>query len=45
MPEQLEEFVKAGRVQFPTTGKNPELKQYLDEYDGIEIQSVWVDVQ
>jgi len=44
VPEQLEEFVAAGLVQFPTTGKNPELKQYLNDYEGIEIQSIWVDI-
>jgi adenine-specific DNA-methyltransferase len=43
-PDQLEDFVKQGKVQFPTKGKNPELKQYLNEYEGIEIQSVWTDI-
>lgn len=41
---QLEQFVAEGRVQFPTKGKNPELKQYLDDYEGIEVQSVWTDI-
>lgn len=43
-PDQLEKFVAEGRIQFPTKGKNPELKQYLEDYDGIEVQSVWVDI-
>jgi len=44
VPEQLEEFVVQGLVRFPTTGKNPELKQYLDGYGGIEAQSIWADI-
>lgn len=44
MHSQLDEFAKLGLVQFPTKGKNPELKQYLHEYEGIEVQSLWIDV-
>lgn len=41
---ELDSFASRGLVQFPDKGKNPELKQYLDDYEGIEIQSVWTDI-
>lgn len=43
-PNQLEDFASRGLVQFPTKGKNPELKQYLEDYGGIEANSMWDDV-
>ncbi len=44
LPEQLDAWAEQGLVQFPTKGKNPELKQYLEDKGGIEANSVWTDV-
>ena len=41
---KLDELAEAGLIQFPTKGKNPELKQYLNETEGIEINSMWDDI-
>lgn len=44
LPEQLDAWAEAGLIQFPTKGRNPELKQYLEDKGGIEANSVWSDV-
>lgn len=44
VPEELDRLASLGLIRFPTKGKNPELKQYLDETDGIEVQSLWTDI-
>lgn len=42
--DRLDEFDRNGLVSFPQKGKNPELKQYLEDYGGIEAQSIWTDI-
>jgi len=39
----LDELDSMGRITFTSEGK-PELKAYLHEKEGVELQSIWVDV-
>lgn len=39
----LDELDSMGRITFTSEGK-PELKAYLNEKEGVELQSIWVDV-
>ena len=41
-PEKLDEFDKAGRIYWSSTG-NPRLKVYLDERKGVLTQDIWLD--
>lgn len=43
VPEELDRFDALGMVKWTSTG-TPELKKYIDEYDGIQINSIWDDV-
>lgn len=41
----LDELDRKGRVLWPTKdGGVPRFKQYVDEMDGVELQSIWTDI-
>jgi len=42
--QKLDELEKEGKIFFPTKGKMPRLKRYLDELDGKPLTSEWIDI-
>jgi site-specific DNA-methyltransferase (adenine-specific) len=43
--ENLEELDKAGKIYWPSKeGGMPRLKRYLDEQEGIQVDTVWADI-
>ena len=43
--ERMKKLDEEGRIYYPTKGKVPGLKQYLDEMDGQLTQDIWSDIQ
>lgn len=41
--EKLEELHKQGKIYFTSNGK-PRRKNYLDDYEGTEVDNVWTDI-
>ena len=41
--ENMEKFEKEGRIYYSQTGR-PYLKHYLDEMEGVSVQTVWDDI-
>ena len=43
--ENLEELDKAGKIYWPSKeGGMPRLKRYLDEQEGIQVDTIWADI-
>src|SRR5207302_4055629 len=43
--EKLDELEKAGRIYWPKKqGGMPRLKRYLDEQEGVQIDTIWSDI-
>lgn len=42
--ENMEKFLREGRLLFPESGGAPVLKQYLDEMPGVALQNDWPDI-
>jgi len=40
----LDELDSIGRIYWPLKGQVPRFKRYLDEMDGLALQSIWVDI-
>ena len=40
----LDELDSIGRIYWPPKGRVPRFKRYLDEMDGLPLQSIWVDI-
>lgn len=43
--ENMETFLKEGRLYFPKNGGTPSYKRYLDEMPGVPLQNDWSDVK
>lgn len=43
-PSELDKLDERGRIGWPTSGRMPRLKQYLDERKGLPLQSIWADI-
>lgn len=41
--ERIDEGLRTGKIVFARTGQ-PNIKQYLDESDGVVVQSIWDDI-
>jgi len=42
--ENMEKFLKEGRLYFPKNGGTPSYKRYLDEMPGVPLQNLWTDI-
>ncbi len=42
--ERMEELRKEGRIEVTSQGSVPRLKRYLDEMQGVPLQSIWDDI-
>lgn len=43
-PSALDELLREGRIHVPEQGGMPQLKRYLDEMEGVNLQDVWDDI-
>lgn len=43
--ENMEKFLKEGRLYFPKSGGPPRYKRYLDEMPGVPLQNDWGDIR
>lgn len=42
--EKMESLLQEDRIDFPSSGGTPRLKQYLSDHGGIEIKTTWTDI-
>jgi DNA modification methylase len=43
--DNMEKFLREGRLYFPKNGGTPAYKRYLDEMPGVPLQDVWTDIR